>query len=76
MMRRSRLSLLLLLLLLAGCGEGTPDEEVILGEIRSVQHFELTEMELGFKERLALKEVLKKIEGTDIEKLLKEYHVI
>lgn len=36
----------------------------------------LTEMELGFKERLALKEVLKKIEGTDIEKLLKEYHVI
>ena len=37
---------------------------------------ELTEMELGFKERLALKEVLKKIEGTDIEKLLKEYHVI
>ena len=35
----------------------------------------LTEMELGFKERLALKEVLKKIEGTDIEKLLKEYHV-
>ena len=47
MMKRSRLSLLLLFfLLLAGCGEGTPDEEVILGEIRSVQHFELTEMEL------------------------------
>ena len=36
----------------------------------------ITDMELGFKERLALKEVLKKIEGTDIEKLLKEYHVI
>ena len=36
----------------------------------------ITDMELGFKERLALKEVLKKIEGTDIEKLLKKYHVI
>ena len=46
MMRRSRLTLLLLLLLLAGCGEGVPDDEAILGEIRSVQHFELTEMEL------------------------------
>ena len=36
----------------------------------------ITEMELGFVEKLALHEVLKKIEGTDIEKLLKEYHVI
>ncbi len=37
----------------------------------------ITEMEgLGFKEKVALKEVLKKIEGTDIEKLLKEYQVI
>lgn len=36
----------------------------------------ITDMELGFKERLALKEVLKKIEGSDIEKLLKEYNVI
>ena len=37
----------------------------------------ITEMEgLGFKEKLALREVLKKIEGTDIEKLLKEYKVI
>ena len=36
----------------------------------------ITEMDLGFKEKLVLKEALKKIEGTDIEKLLKEYHVI
>lgn len=36
----------------------------------------ITEMELGLKERIALKEVMKKIEGTDIEKLLKEFNVI
>ena len=36
----------------------------------------ITDMDLGFKERIALKEVLKKIEGTDIEKLLKEYKLI
>ncbi len=36
----------------------------------------LTEMDLGFKEKIAVKKVLEKIEGTDIEKLLKEYHVI
>ena len=33
-------------------------------------------MKLGFKEKIALKEVLKAIKGTDIEKLLKEYEVI
>lgn len=36
----------------------------------------ITEMHLGIKEKIALKEVMKKIEGTDIEKLLKEYEVI
>ena len=36
----------------------------------------ITEMNLGLKEKLALKEVLKKIQDTDIEKLLKEYNVI
>lgn len=36
----------------------------------------ITEMHLGMKEKIALKEVMKKIEGTDIEKLLKEYEVI
>ena len=36
----------------------------------------ITDMDLGLKERIALKELLKKVEGTDIEKLLKEYHVI
>ena len=33
-------------------------------------------MNLGLKEKIALKEVLKQIKGTDIEKLLKKYHVI
>lgn len=36
----------------------------------------LTDLDLGLKRKLALKEALKKVEGTDIEKLLKEYHVI
>ena len=36
----------------------------------------LTEMDLGFKERMAVKKVLEKIHGTDIEKLLKEYQII
>jgi len=36
----------------------------------------ITEMDLGLKEKLVLHEALKKIAGTDMEKLLKEYHVI
>ena len=36
----------------------------------------ITDMKLDMKQRLALKEVLKKIEGTEVEKLLKEHHVI
>ncbi len=36
----------------------------------------LTEMNLGFMEKIAVKKILQKIHGTDIEKLLKEYHVI
>ena len=35
-----------------------------------------TDMNLGLKEKIALREVLKKIEGTDIETLLKSYHII
>ena len=35
-----------------------------------------TDMELGLMEKLAVKKLLGKIENTDIEKLLKEYHVI
>ncbi len=35
-----------------------------------------TDMELGFMEKMAVKKVLGKIEGTDIEKLLKKYQVI
>ena len=36
----------------------------------------LTDMELGLKERIALREVLKAVSGTDVEKLLQEYHLI
>ena len=36
----------------------------------------LTEMHLGFAEKLAVKKVLEKIHNTDVEKLLQEYHVI
>ena len=36
----------------------------------------ITEMNFGLKEKIALKEVLKQIKGTDIEKILKKYHVI
>lgn len=36
----------------------------------------ITELNLGLKERIALKEVLKKVEGTDLEKLLKTYEMI
>ena len=36
----------------------------------------LTDMDLGFKERMVVKKLLEKIKGTDIEKLLKQYHVI
>ena len=36
----------------------------------------IADMNLGLKERIALKEVIKKIEGTDIEKILKEYNEI
>lgn len=36
----------------------------------------LTQMDMGFKEKMVVKKLLEKIHGTDIEKLLKEYHVI
>jgi oleate hydratase len=36
----------------------------------------ITDINLGLAEKLALKKVIKKIQGTDIEKLLKEYHII
>lgn len=36
----------------------------------------LTEMKLDMKQKFVLKEFLKKLEGTEIEKLLKEHHVI
>jgi len=33
-------------------------------------------MKLGLKEKAALKKIMGKIKGTDIESLLKEYHVL
>ena len=36
----------------------------------------ITDMDLPFKEKMALHMALEKIHGTDIEKLLKEYKVI
>ena len=36
----------------------------------------ITDMDLGMMERMILKEALKKISGTEIEKLLLAYHVI
>ena len=36
----------------------------------------ITDMDQGLIEKLALKAILKKANGTDIEKLLKEYHVV
>ncbi|WP_411676543.1 oleate hydratase [Caproicibacter sp.] len=36
----------------------------------------ITDMDQGLIEKLALKAILKKVGGTDIEKLLKEYHAI
>ena len=35
-----------------------------------------TDMEFSFIEKLALKKALSKIRGTDLEKLLKEYHIL
>ena len=35
-----------------------------------------TDLKMGLAEKIAVKKALEKIEGTDIEKLLKEYHVI
>ncbi len=36
----------------------------------------ITDMKLGIKEKIVLKEVLRKISGTDIEKILKKHNVI
>ena len=36
----------------------------------------VTDMDMNLAQKIALKEVIKRIEGTDIEKLLKEYNVI
>lgn len=36
----------------------------------------ITDLNLGFKEKIALREALKKVEGTDLDKLLREYKLI
>lgn len=36
----------------------------------------ITDLNLGFKEKIALREVLKKVEGTDLNKLLHDYKLV
>ena len=36
----------------------------------------ITDMKLGLKEKIAMKELLKAVEGTDVEKLLREHGAI
>ena len=36
----------------------------------------ITDMDLNFVEKFILKQALRKVEGTDVEKLLKEYHIV
>ena len=36
----------------------------------------IEDMDLGFAEKMVLKKLISRIHGTDIEKLLREYHVI
>ena len=36
----------------------------------------ITDMKLNLSEKIALKELLKKTKGTDLEKLLKDYHLV
>lgn len=36
----------------------------------------ITEMKLDFFDKIAVKEILKKVDGTEIAKLLKEYHMV
>ena len=36
----------------------------------------ITDMQLGFKEKLVLHEAIKKLEGTDVMKLLKRYGLV
>ena len=36
----------------------------------------ITDMKLDLKQKIALKKILERIEGTEVEKLIKRYHVI
>ena len=36
----------------------------------------ITDMKLDLKQKIALKKILERIEGTEVEKLIKQYHVI
>jgi oleate hydratase len=63
---------------------GVPEVWSSLYDVRAllnatVQLFDgkqLSKMKLPLKEKMALKEALKKVEGTEVEKLLKEYRAI
>ena len=53
----------------------------LLGEIEErnasvMERIRDAEMKLGIKEKIAVKKALDFIKNTDVEKLLKEYHVI
>jgi oleate hydratase len=36
----------------------------------------ITDMEMGFFQKIVVNQVLKKVQGTDIDKLLKDHHLI
>ena len=50
--------------------------DLLNAAVKLLDEKKITDPDLGFKERMALKELLKAISGSDIEKLMWEYHVI
>ncbi|SDO69718.1 oleate hydratase [Streptococcus equinus] len=69
---------------LLGVDRGVPEVWGSTYDIRDLLHATvalrdgkpITEMDLNFVEKFILKQFLRKVEGTDIEKLLQEYHLI
>ena len=50
--------------------------DLLNATVRLRDNKKITDMDLGFIEKFVLNKVLKKLKGTDIEKLLKKYNVI